>query len=301
MAIARLIAVLAICALPATAAAQPWRDAYDARQYEKAADLLHELLTDPEFAIGARDPEPFRHLALLYANGLGVPRDPIAACSLAEDAQLAAQMAPPKKPLRTMEDFAAHQAAEKDAERFTAAHCDPLSAADRLTAGRTRGGCYRFGMPDEEVTFDGQAVRVNRDGIFIADTADDTPAAFGCPAFVARVRTRTIDPPAGAARSATGRHFVELFMWRRTNDTRDPSRKYALTWHVYEVFRSRVAVHVIDEIVHSVAQWPRGSFPDDLDRRLTIAMTPAGQVWWRLDEATPRGGWFELPAQAAAR
>lgn len=87
-----LLALLVGCVLPSSAAAQGWLDAYNAREYDKAAVLLHEMVTDPEFVLTERDPLPARHLALLYAKGLGVAADPIAACALAQDAEMATQM-----------------------------------------------------------------------------------------------------------------------------------------------------------------------------------------------------------------
>jgi hypothetical protein len=52
-------------------------------------------------------PMPFGSSPKMYWDGLGVPRDPIAACSLAEDAETAAQMTPPARPMQTMDDAVA--------------------------------------------------------------------------------------------------------------------------------------------------------------------------------------------------
>jgi hypothetical protein len=53
-----------------------------------AADLLHVIVTNPDNIGTPPDPEAARHLAVFYAKGLGVPRDPIAACALAETANM---------------------------------------------------------------------------------------------------------------------------------------------------------------------------------------------------------------------
>ena len=58
--------------------------------YAKAAHLLHEIVSEPEKVLHG-DPDARRLLAEMYRNGLGVPRDPIRACSLARDAELATQ------------------------------------------------------------------------------------------------------------------------------------------------------------------------------------------------------------------
>jgi len=76
----RVLTLLIFCALPAVASAQPWLTAYQAGEYGKAADLLHEIVSDPE-NLGRGDPRAFRLLARMYQDGLGVPRDPIGACS----------------------------------------------------------------------------------------------------------------------------------------------------------------------------------------------------------------------------
>jgi hypothetical protein len=172
-------------------------------------------VSDPEKVLHG-DPDALRLLAQMYRDGLGVQRDPVGACSLAEDAEMAAQMTP--TPMQTMDDVRAYQAVQKEAEDFSAAVCGPLSAQDLLTAGRSRGGCYGFGMPEETITLGSQSVRVSRYGIVLAGTPErDMGGLFMCPLSIALVRSRTIDVPENAPTSIGPRHFVEVFAWRRNN------------------------------------------------------------------------------------
>jgi hypothetical protein len=76
-----LLAALFVTSL--AAAPETWSDALRSGNYARAAQLLHPIVTDPMYNLGSHDPEPARALARLYAQGLGVPRDPIGACSIA--------------------------------------------------------------------------------------------------------------------------------------------------------------------------------------------------------------------------
>jgi hypothetical protein len=114
--IAYFATLLVLCTLPAVASAQPWRDAFRAGEYAKAADLLHDIVSDPENVLHG-NPDALRLFAEMYRDGLGVPRDPIAACSLAQDAEMAAQMTPPARPMQTMTDAVAYGVVVDDTGR----------------------------------------------------------------------------------------------------------------------------------------------------------------------------------------
>jgi len=163
----RGLTLLLFCALPAVASAQPWMTAFQAGEYAKAADLLHEIVSDLENVFRG-DPAAFRLLAQMYQDGLGLPRDPIGACSLAQDAESLTQMTPPTRPIQTMEDVQAYDAIQKEAQQFSAAVCSPLSGPDLMTAGRSRG-CYGLMTPEETIIVGTQSVRISRAGIALAD------------------------------------------------------------------------------------------------------------------------------------
>ena len=157
--IARFLMLLVSCALPAVASAQAWRNAHQAGDYAKATHLLYQIVSDQEHVLRGGDPDAFRLLATMYRDGLGVPRDPIAACALAQDAEHVTLMTPPARPMQTMDDALAYQALQTQAHDFSAAVCGALSGVDLLAAGRSRGGCYGFGMPEETITLGSQSVQ----------------------------------------------------------------------------------------------------------------------------------------------
>src|SRR5687768_4107284 len=76
----------ALFLFPAATLGQPWLDAYETGNYTRAADLLHELVADPD-ALTTVSPIIPQTLADMYARGAGVQPDPIMACTLAEFAQ----------------------------------------------------------------------------------------------------------------------------------------------------------------------------------------------------------------------
>src|SRR5262245_8650081 len=125
----RLVTVLITGVLPGAASAQPWLEAYQAGEYPKAGNLLLEIVSDQDKVLQGGDHAALRLLAQMYKDGLGVPRDPVGACSLAQDAQMAAQMNPWTRPMVTMDDVRAYQAFQKEAEDFSGALCGPLSGS----------------------------------------------------------------------------------------------------------------------------------------------------------------------------
>jgi len=292
----RVLPLVACLLLPAAASAQEWLDAYQAHDYVKASALLHDVVTEPDYLLRAPDPGPLRLLAHLYGEGLGVPRDPIAACALAEDVDFVAVITPPKKPAQTLEDFVAYEAGLKEAHDFAEDHCRSLSAADRLTASRTRGGCYSFGMPEQILTVGTEAVRIGRSGITLGHTPRNDAGSLMCLTVVAGVRSRTIDVPEDAATWVKPRHFIELFAWRRIDPIRAPAGavKYGLVWQVFEV-RGREVPMIADQALWESPSWPAPGLPDDLDGRLTFEMVRSGHVRWRIEGAPPMRGWLMLP------
>lgn len=69
---------------PATHA-QDWREPYARGDYVRAADMLHERITGTDIA--TIEPRPLQQLAAMYAEGRGVPVDPVMACALAQFAE----------------------------------------------------------------------------------------------------------------------------------------------------------------------------------------------------------------------
>ena len=300
MPLVRLVVLLVGCVLPSTAAAQAWLDAYNANQYEQAANLLHEIVTDADQVLNRPDPLPLRHLTLLYANGLGVTPDPIAACALALDAEMATQMAPPKTPVLTREDADRYQAGLENAKEFATVHCGTLSPADVVTASRSRGGCYAFGMPEQVVTVGGRSVRIGRAGIGLADTPNQDMHDSNCAVAIGRVRPISIEPPDNAARGVSARHFIEVVTWRLGTDQRTRTRVYVASWQVYEVGPKGLAF-AGEQMLEQAEHWPGEVLPPGFDARLTMEMIRSGHVRWRIDGAPPRRGWLMLPEEKTSQ
>jgi hypothetical protein len=296
----RLLTLLISCALPAVASAQPWREAFQAGEYAKVANLLHEIVSEPEHMLHG-DPDALHLLAHLYREGLGVPRDPLAACSLAQDAELAAQMAPPARPMLTMQDYQAYEAGQKAAHDFSAAVCGALSGPDFLAASRSRAGCYGIGMPEETITVGNQSVRLSRSGIVLAGTPDrDMGGLFMCPLAIALVRIRTVDVPENAPPSIAPRHFVEVFAWRRNDLATRSEGTYELSWQMF-VIRGKEMLPMIQEMSLAASPSIAQGLPPGIDARVTLQMVRSGHVLWRIEGAPPKRGWLMLPAPKEAR
>ena len=294
MSLKRLLFLVVLCTLPGTASAQPWADAYRAEDYRTAADLLHPLVSQLQMQPESADPDPARHLATMYAQGLGVSRDLMTACSLAQVAGMATQMAAPKY----AQNIAAYDASLKDADAFISKHCDGLTERDRTVASLTTG-CFAFGMPEELLTLGTQTVQVGRGGIRLADAPDDKPdPILNCPLLIARVRALTIVPPADAAPGVIARHFVELLYWQGGQKEGASTLIYVLQWQLYEVLEKKIQFPTMEEL-DVTDKWPTPALPQNLDARLTLEMIRSGHVRWRIDGKPPKRGWVMLPEEKA--
>lgn len=284
-----LVTALLIWAYQPAPPGQSWAEAYQAGDYQKAADLLHPIVAELTLMFESHDPEPFRHLAVMYARGLGVGRDPVVACALAQMAGGALHMLAP----RFADSPLAFQTAIAESEQFQGELCGPLSNEERMAAGHAMG-CYAFGMPEEVLTVGEHSVRVGRRGIALADDGDEKlRGLLDCPLIVARVRVTALQPPDDAAPGVKARHFLEMFSWHGGWNPRDGRAMYELRWHVYEM-RDDTLEMVGMWPLDAASIWPRPALPADLDARLTLEMIRSGHVRWRLDGAPPKRGWIML-------
>ena len=286
----RLLTFLLACAVPAAAWGQPWLDAYKAGKHRQALDLLYEHVSHPE-QLFPGNPEALRLLAEMHREGVGVQPDPVGACSLAQDAEEAIRMNPAGRPLSTITDARAYEARQKEAEDFTSAVCGLLSPADRVSAARSRGGCYGLGMPEATIAVGSHSVRVSRSGVVPAGTPDrDMGGLPMCPLAVALVRSRTIDPPEDAPSYLGPRHFIEVFAWRRNHVEPQTDGTFALGWLLFEV-RSNEVMPVATEMVLASSSIT-GGLPPDVGGRITFQMVRSGHVLWRVAGAPPKRGWI---------
>jgi hypothetical protein len=285
----RLLLGAAILTLPSVASAQPWADAYKAGDYKRAADLLHPLVIQSAMEPGGpQDPNPPRFLATMYAEGLGVTKDPVAACSISQVAQQA--MVSPKAIFGL--ESPAYDRRVEESNAFLSKYCDRLSEWDRIAAANL---CFAFGMPESVLTIGRDAVRVGRGGVHLADAMPGRPDQIvGCPMLIARVRPLTIAPPADGAPGVVARHFVDLLFWRPIHQQGAPPR-FALQWELFEVQKGKVEMVAMEEQFDVIDGWPSPALPENLDARFTMQMVPSGNIQWKLDGAPPRRGWVMVP------
>ncbi len=281
-----LLVVLGGWLLPAPAQAQAWADAYRAKDYQRAADLLHPILFESMMpGVYDDEPAPTHHLAKLYGQGLGVARDSIAACALAQTSGVAAQMSS----RRYANDVRRWEAVVAESERFTADICGALSDEDRLTASRSVG-CLALGMPEQILSVGRHAVRIGHRGIGV-DGAGKVVELMGCPLVIAHTAIRTIEPPEDAAAGVGARHFIELFSWHAGQDPESHAPAYVLQWQPYEVSDAGIGVGGIVEVT-TVSSWPGLGLPARLATVPVMEMIRSGHVRWRIDGDPPRRGWF---------
>jgi hypothetical protein len=288
----RLVLFLVLCTLPSAVAAQPWAEAYKAGDYAKAADLLHPLVIQGVVQPDSGDPEPPRHLATMYAQGLGVPQDLIAACSLAQVVSMATSFSAP----RYAQNIEAYDAAVKEADSFSNKHCDGLSTWDRMAASISMG-CFAFGMPEEMLTLGTEAVSVGRGGIWLRDALPERPEQLmNCLMRIARVRAVTVEPPSEAAPGVAARHFVELLGWAGGQRPGGEAARYALQWQLYEL-RGKKIEFAAHDVLDETLEWPPPGPPGKFDERFRMEMIRSGHVRWRLEGTPPKRGWIRLPEE----
>ena len=288
-----LIASLA-CLLPSAASAQPWHELYERGDYERAAHLLQEMVSDPEYQMSGADPLPLRVLAVLYAGRRGVEQDPIVACGLARDAEAMTHMSAPGAPLLTLDDHLRYKAYLDEAEEFAASLCGRLSHEDLLAASRARGGCYGFGIREQVFALGRRSVRFGRDGLTIDGAPLRDLHGLGCPLSVVRVRAVSIESPEGAASGVAARDFIEFVAWQQRSDERTRTRRYVAEWQVYELGRNGLASWATADVAET-ARWPGVLLPADVDAHVTMQMVRSGHVRWRIDGTPPKRGWLMLP------
>lgn len=291
----RLLAIIALCALPCTASAQPWADAYKAGDYPKAAELLHTLAVDERFDQSG-DPAPARQLAVMYAQGQGVPQDSIFACSMARLADMIAQTRRPD--VKVLADMYIHIANRQESERFFREHCDRLTEYEKELAARAMG-CKAIGMPEQDMTVGTQTVHVGRAGIRLADApAADTQQWLNCPQLIVRVRSVTVSPPSDAAPGVKPRYFVELLAWRQSYERTDSPLTKILSCYMYEVLPGKIKLVTMAQL-YSAEGYPQLVLPADLDERLSLEMIRSGHIRWRFDDVPPKRGWIMLEQESA--
>jgi hypothetical protein len=258
--------------------AQGWREALERQDYATASRLLHQAVL--ALPAGQDDPDPLaaEHIGLLYARGLGVPSDPVLACSLLRWASFAAH---------------GHEATSRRLSAAASAQCGTLAYEDRADAADMTG-CLVFDVPAETFHLGvAHSVEITRRGLRIfhgPSVVDEEISPFGCHRQVALVRYRPVLTPGASGAMAT-RHFLEVFAW--TSVHRDGRPMRALTWVLMEVI-GPTALHREMQVLAEVgsATWP----PDHPAHPLPdtgLAPTADGAVAWRVPGRPTRSGLVE--------
>ena len=293
MRILRLCLSAGLVVVSATASAQTWTQAYEAKDYRKAADLLHPLVAQLALDPTSADPNPVRRLSIMYSEGLGVPADPVLACSLAYMATMGADAAAAK---RYLGNVVAYEASVNEVRAFYTRQCERLSPRDRMLAARSVT-CFAFGLRESVLNVGSEAVRLGRDGVRLAEAMPGEPDPIsGCPTLFARARPLSIQPPPDAAPGVKARHFLEVLGWVASNRENKQPMTYTLQWQIYEVVAKTIVPMTVKQF-DSSPRWPRPSVPPDFDARLNLEMIRSGHVHWIFDGTPPKRGWLMLSAE----
>jgi len=289
------LTVFCIALAPATLHAQDWRDAYATLDYQRAAALLlpivfHGVAEEPS----ARDAVALEALADLYARGLGIPQDPILACTLLSHAASAARS--PSSPARDYESAMRYLANIERLDKLWADRCSILGQADREESSRLLP-CPTAPFPTHTLDIDlagGHILEFDRRGLRIRRglaehswTLNDL-AFFGCPAAFELVRHARVDPPPGAARKT--RHFLEIFSWTVMSYRGQP--QLGLLWHVLEIGDRGWSPRGFETVALVPRRWPLPSAPPTLTT-VEFRMQPDGAVRWRFAGSDGPTGTFD--------
>lgn len=210
MRVSIVLTLLYLLAVPRDTAAQAWREAYDRKEFTRAAALLESLVFDRPSGPTAKqrdmwpNAEAAERLATMYLQGVGVPRDPVLACTLFFEASRAAL-------------YEADEAGQLDGpdprfDRRREEVCGALSADDQDEAWSLIS-CVRFGPDLQAFTLgSGHWVQISRKGILVhyreADRQHElTPMRF-CGERFTHARHVRVAPKAAEGRT---RHFSSSF------------------------------------------------------------------------------------------
>lgn len=272
------ILVAALAVLPATAAGETWRDAFQAGDYPRAAALLHPLVLDRADAVVLPEAEATEHLGLMYAAGLGVTADGVMACALLDLAHAAARAE-------------RNDRASARIDQRRAAHCSRLGESQRREAAGLLG-CFTSSFPDHTFTIArGHDVEVTRRGLRVRFEEIETTeqlTLFACAAEVPLVRYVRVEP---RTRDLPARHFIELFTWSRLSFDGRPGRGFI--WHVREIVAASARPVAMEILVEApAATWPSPPVTPGLTH-VEMKMDAQGNVRWRFPSQEGLAGIFQ--------
>jgi hypothetical protein len=286
---------------PALRAAAPtkidtWTAAYQRGDYATAATLLQRVVFEPPRGTHA-DAAALKQLALLYADGKGVDKDPVLACGLLRAHAVAASSAP-----------RATMAAKRAAQAIVDRYCTPLSTSERAAAFAAMS-CPRVGLPRGatvplepgwSIRFNDRSATVSRNG-----EVREQPLAGDvlCRSQVLLVRHSTLDPATGGSARTSGeirsdrgrgaRHVVELVTlqsgWRGGTLSRE------LVWQLYEVRGLALDLAAVQRWQEPGSAWPAPALPEPLARGVNLTIRESGEIEYAIDDTPPRRGTVAIP------
>jgi hypothetical protein len=264
------IALLVAGAVPAYAA-DSWGTAVKRGDYATAATLLHQHVFEPERPAKGADPAALKQLALLYAEGKGVPRDAVLACGLLRAHAVAAAKASKTGP--------AARAAQARVER----HCGALSAADRAAAFAAMT-CPRIGLSRGEpiklaagwtIQFNDRSATITHDG---KTREQALPGDLLCRSQVLMLRHSTIP---GFGRTRT-RHVIEQVTVQSSRRAGVLTRD--LVWQLYEVRGLELDLAAVQRWQDTGSAWPAPALPASLQRGVSYTVHPDA-VEYEIDQS----------------
>lgn len=284
------VAPVLLLASAATAAAQPWSDAYKRADYTAAAALLQPLVFEHAPAEGEGrypDARAVHTLGQMYAAGLGVPRDPVLGCALFGLATGAA-----------VYQHGSGHAVTSVARRLLDEHCVRLSIEDRREAARI-AACPSIASGAQAFVI-GQAhrVEVSRGAVRIRHKGQRREHWLGdlvdCAPFVPAVRHTVVTPPSGSAKPV--RHFLEILAWRPRAAGADRMIR-VLEWRAVEIRGGDLVVAARTNL-QTVESDATAGLPatNALKKRVSLRMLGDGRVRWQIAGEPRASGLVASPA-----
>lgn len=241
---------------------------------------LHLTVLDTEYERRG-DPAPARLLSRMYAAGQGVPRDEIAACALALQAQGASMM----RKIAAGEDLATYDRLLAEAEAFTAAMCGGLSP-DQQPLAHNAVGCLAVGMPEDIVQLGTTSVRIGRAGIGVLDAPPEAVAGLpNCPLVITRARAVTVLPSPMSPATTRARHFVEVIYW---NNHAVEGSRFGLHLLLFELRAGRFEI-ALGESLKGSPDWA----DTPVDIRTWYDMRIDGRIRFEMDGEIQKRGWVD--------
>jgi hypothetical protein len=264
--------VLAASAAEAQTTTADGIDAFFQGDYQRAADILNPLA----------DRSPWRadstaelFMALMYENGLGVPRDPLRACALYLRSSDSGPLEMLKMSLfRSFQRLASKESSEECA-RLVIFSFNPRFQPQ--TFSLEPGYWVEVDIEGATITYGGKATRI--------------PLGFGTGGAVVLSMEHT-ELMVGRT-NLMRRHFIESFTW-----VPGPERKWTLYWGVQEVTREDLVTVAGEELATVSGERPPDVSLADIRQMVRLRVNADGDAEWEVTSGlNPRAEVIESEAE----